>query len=250
MAQQPTHSTQPESRLTMPLLPRTLLPTLFSSLSRATSTPTRWTLLRKLKSENPNDIVGELRGSATFTPLRSSPTASTSTTITTDPNPGTSASPDAETDQELLYSEEGSLPASFGPGLSWTKKYIWRFTRDGNVSVWFVKVDKKQDAEEEPDYLFHQFDFGLSPSAPGSGTDVVSGEELVTPPTPPEVPSAATTKVIAARGSHLCINDMYRTAYAFRVEEGSGEVVSWASRHVVRGPKKGQDIVNLYSREL
>jgi hypothetical protein len=116
--------------------------------------------------------------------------------------------------------------------------------------VWFVKVDQKQDAEDERDYLFHKFDFGLSPSAPGSGTDVVSGEELVTPPTPPEVPGARATKIIAARGNHLCINDMYRTAYAFRVEEGSGEVVSWASRHVVRGPKKGQDIVNLYSREI
>ncbi|KAJ0422186.1 hypothetical protein BJY00DRAFT_311250 [Aspergillus carlsbadensis] len=254
MTQEPAQYTLPESQPTMAPLPRTLLPNLFSSLSRTTSgpssTPTRWTLLRTLKSENPNDIVGELRGSATFTPLRSSPTASISTPITADSKPDTTTSPDTETDQELLYSEEGSLPASFGPGLRWTKKYIWHFPRDGNVSVWFVKVDKKQDAEEERDYLFHRFDFGVSPSAPGSGTDVVSGEEFVTPPTPPEVFGAAATKVITARGNHLCINDMYRTAYAFRVEEGSGEVVSWASRHVVRGPKKGQDIMNLYSREV
>ncbi|KAL3496505.1 hypothetical protein BJX62DRAFT_232174 [Aspergillus germanicus] len=237
----------------MPPLHRTLLSNLFSSLSRTSgpsSTPTRWTLLRTLKSENPNDIVGELRGSATFTPLRSSPTASIPTSVAPGSTPDTNTTSDTETDQELLYSEEGSLPASFGPGLTWTKKYIWCFAPDGNVSVWFVKVDKKQDAEDERDYLFHKFDFGLSPSAPGSGTDVVSGDELVTPPTPPEVPGAIATKVIAARGNHLCINDMYRTAYAFRVEEGSGEVVSWASRHVVRGPKKGQDIVNLYSREI
>ncbi|KAL2852543.1 hypothetical protein BJY01DRAFT_244541 [Aspergillus pseudoustus] len=235
-----------------PSLPRTLLPTLFSSLSRTTSslssTPTRWTLLRTLKSENPNDIVGELHGSAVFTPLRSSSAAPTSSS--TPPTAASKPDSDTEPDQELLYGEEGSLPESFGPGLRWTKKYIWRLGRDGNVSVWFVKVDKNPDpeSEEERDYLFHEFDFGLSPSAPGSGTDVISGEEFVTPPTPPEVPGAVKTKVIAARGNHLCINDMYRTAYAFRVEEGSGEVISWASRHVVRGPKKGQDIVNLYSR--
>ncbi|KAL2801873.1 hypothetical protein BJX63DRAFT_426452 [Aspergillus granulosus] len=238
-----------------PSLPRNLLPTLFSSLSRTTSgpssPPTRWTLLRTLKSENPNDIVGELHGTAVFTPLRSPQPASIRTSTppgAVDSKPDTNTS--TETDQELLYSEEGSLPQSFGPGLRWTKKYIWRFGRDGSVSVWFVKVDKKPniDAEEERDYLFHEFDFGLSPSAPGAGTDAVSGEEFVTPPTPPDVPGATRTKVIAARGNHLCINDMYRTAYAFRIEEGSGEVVSWASRHVVRGPKKGQDIVNLYSR--
>ncbi|KAL3456495.1 hypothetical protein BJX64DRAFT_281322 [Aspergillus heterothallicus] len=242
----------------MPLsLPRNLLPTLFSSLSRTTSgpssTPTRWTLLRTLKSENPNDIVGELHGSAVFTPLRSSPTASTpQSTSSPAPAADSKEDSDAETDQELLYSEEGSLPQSFGPGLRWTKQYIWRFTRDGNVSVWFVKVDKKPDpdAEAERDYLFHEFDFGLSPSAPGTGTDAVSGDEFVMPPTPPEVPGAMQTKVIAARGNHLCINDMYRTAYAFRIEEQSGEVVSWASRHVVRGPKKGQDIVNLYTKGL
>ncbi|KAL4734781.1 hypothetical protein BDV11DRAFT_49112 [Aspergillus similis] len=223
---------------TMP--PRHLLQTMFSSLTRAPliSTPTSWTLLRTLKSENPNDIQGDLHGTATFTPLR------TSQTETND----TDTSGEGHTD--LLYSESGSLPTSFGPGLRWTKKYIWRLSANGRISVWFVKPDKKPapdgEEEEEADYLFHEFDFA-STSSSDSNT-----AEFVTPPLPPEMQGlarASTTKVIAARGNHLCIDDMYRTAYAFRIDE-SGEVLSWASRHVVRGPRKGQDIVNLYSRGI
>lgn len=108
--------------------------------------------------------------------------------------------------------------------------------------------------EEEADYLFHEFDF-VSSSPESTATSELkseSGEEFVAPPVPPEVGSGSglQTKIVAARGNHLCIKDMYRTAYAFRVAEGSGEVLSWASRHVVKGPKKGQDIVNLYSRAM
>ncbi|RDW70700.1 uncharacterized protein DSM5745_08211 [Aspergillus mulundensis] len=245
MPQPPLSSAEP----TMP--PRPLLQTIFSSLTRApspsttpstsTSTPPSWTLLRTLKSENPNDIQGDLHGTATFTPLP----------------PHRPQAPKAENEEEggaeehtdLLYSESGSLPTSFGPGLRWTKKYIWRLSANGRISVWFVKMDKKPSGQssdaEEADYLFHEFDFAATASSE------MNSAEFVAPPMPPEVPGlprGATTKVIAARGNHLCIDDMYRTAYAFRVDEGSGEVLSWASRHVVRGPKKGQDIVNLYSR--
>ena len=70
-------------------------------------------------------------------------------------------------------------------------------------------------------------------------------EGYVSAPVPPEV--SGETVVVTASGNHLCINDMYRTAYAFRIREEDGEVVSWASRHVVRGPKKDQDIVNYYT---
>lgn len=123
-------------------------------------------------------------------------------------------------------------------------------------------MDKKQKSsadgdgdgqvpEEEADYLFHEFDF-VSSSSSESASKSESGEEFVTPPVPPEVASHSglQTQIVAARGNHLCIKDMYRTAYAFRVAEGSGEVLSWASRHVVKGPKKGQDIINLYSRAM
>lgn len=262
---------------------RSLLPSLFSSLARGPSTPQTWTLLRTLKSENPNDIQGDLHGTATFTKLETKQTQSqeSSQEINTTANTPTDAEQDTkntdldlqETHKDLLYSESGSLPLSFGPGLQWTKKYIWRLA-DDKISVWFVKPDtststtktsstsstspaeKEQRKQEEADYLFHEFDFEFAADAQAL-LDSAMDEEFVNPPLPPDVEGSDSggvekkkkkTRIIAARGNHLCVEDMYRTAYAFRICEGSGEVVSWASRHVVRGPRKGQDIVNLYSR--
>ncbi|KAJ9488158.1 hypothetical protein VN97_g5140 [Penicillium thymicola] len=217
----------------MPTMPsRQLLSTLITSLSN-----TRWALTRTLRSENPLDLNGELRGTATFT---AQPPTTTTTT----------------TDRDWLYCEEGEIPSNVGtgalpPGLRWTKKYIWRQDSDsGRVSVWFVKV---APGPEEADYLFHNFDFESgSDSLVGSGSGSAQKDpgEFIAPPVPPAVSTSANeTTVLNARGNHLCINDMYRTAYAFRIEPDTGEVLSWASRHVVRGPKKGQDIVNRYEKE-
>ncbi|KAF4766870.1 hypothetical protein HAV15_011031 [Penicillium sp. str.  len=184
---------------------RQLLSTIITSLSN-----TRWTLTRTLRSENPLDLNGELRGTATFT----------------------AQPPTTTTDRDWLYCEEGEIPSNVGtgalpPGLRWTKKYIWRQDSDsGRVSVWFVKLESQS---------------GSAQKDPG---------EFVAPPVPPAVSTSGNeTTVLNARGNHLCINDMYRTAYAFRIESDTGEVLSWASRHVVRGPKKGQDIVNRYEKE-
>ncbi|KAJ5305892.1 hypothetical protein PENANT_c015G05337 [Penicillium antarcticum] len=223
----------------MPPLPsRQLLTALVTSLSN-----TRWTLTRTLRSENPLDLNGELRGNATFTPQP--PTNTTTTNITT-------------TDQDWLYCEDGEIPNTINigatqPGLRWTKKYIWRLSPEtGRVSVWFVKV---APGPEEADYLFHDFEFD-SESGLLDSTEVKSDAqndpgEFVAPPVPSAVLATGSgneTTVLNARGNHLCINDMYRTAYAFRIEPETGAVISWASRHVVRGPKKGQDIVNQYVR--
>ncbi|KAL4791376.1 hypothetical protein BDV19DRAFT_370506 [Aspergillus venezuelensis] len=245
-------STNTNTNIAITMSPRTL-PALFSSLARSPTTgaPKCWTLLRNLKSENANDLTGDLHGTATFAPLPPYPVS------TQNQNQG-------QGHQDLLYSEEGSLPASFGPGLRWTKKYIWRLSPEGKISVWFVKVDQVyKDGEEEADYLFHEFnvDSAISTSDDLDTLDVsasvaaiealgVNMEDFVVAPVPP--PASATgstrTRVISARGNHLCIDDMYRTAYSFRIDERSGEVLSWASRHVVKGPKKGQDIVNFYTR--
>lgn len=200
--------------------PRQLLSTLITSLSN-----TRWNLTRTLRSENPLDLNGELRGTATFT-----------------------AQPPTTTDRDWLYCEEGEIPnvgiGAIQPGLRWTKKYIWRIGDDGRVSVWFVKV---APGPEETDYLFHDFEFD-SATEPHLGLERSpqndSGEWVA--PVPPAV--AGETTVLNARGNHLCINDMYRTAYAFRIQPDTGEVLSWASRHIVRGPKKEQEIVNRYKR--
>jgi len=191
-----------------------LLTTLFNSLGNS-----RWSLTRVLRSDNPLDFNGELRGTAAFSPLSS--------------------------DHDWLYSEEGEIPSSIGgaaaiAGLRWTKKYIWRTNESGRISVWFVKV---APGPEEADYLFHNFDFAES-LPKGKETS----PEFVSPPTPPAIETSDTTTVLEAQGNHLCINDMYRTAYAFRIRPETGEVLSWASRHVVKGPKKDQDIINFYSR--
>ncbi|OQE28822.1 hypothetical protein PENSTE_c003G01830 [Penicillium steckii] len=193
---------------------RQLLTTLFNSLGNS-----RWSLTRILRSDNPLDFNGELRGTAAFSPLSS--------------------------DHDWLYSEEGEIPSSIGgaaaiAGLRWTKKYIWRTNDTGRISVWFVKV---APGPEEADYLFHNFDFAESlPEGKETSPDFVS------PPTPPAIETSGTTTVLEAQGNHLCINDMYRTAYAFRIRPETGEVLSWASRHVVKGPKKDQDIINSYTR--
>lgn len=138
-------------------------------------------------------------------------------------------------------------------GLRWSKKYLWRLSDDGKISVWFVKVTRGGDHSknpailenmEEADYLFHEFDFdgGVSPL-------IEKSEMQVSAPRPPPSPETDTATILLARGNHLCINDMYRTAYAFHIHPESGEVLSWSSRHVVKGPKKNQDIVNMYQLE-
>jgi len=140
---------------------------------------------------------------------------------------------------------------------------------------------QKGNEEDEADYLFHEFDFEFykdpcSSPSPGSGIqqqlktpinventspskdqDNRETETSIAPPAPPPVPFlqqqqpavAEKTTILNARGHHLCINDLYQTAYSFRIRTDTGEVLSWASRHVVKGPKKNQDIMNLYERE-
>ncbi|RAK91570.1 hypothetical protein BO79DRAFT_207876 [Aspergillus costaricaensis CBS 115574] len=227
------------------------LNTLFTSL------PTKnWTLLRVLKSANPHDINGNLHGTASFTSL-----PDTTVTSTQDP-----PSPQ----RQLLYTETGTLPPHIGHNLQWKKSYIWRLksspstatstpTVKDDLSVWFVKVGDEKVA----DYLFHGMEFLDNDESGSGGDEDGDGEEFVSAPVPPPatIPGGGKggeqTVVVTARGNHLCINDMYRTAYAFRVVkteeddsdggDGIGEVVSWASRHVVKGPKKDQDIVNYYT---
>ncbi|KAL1998731.1 hypothetical protein VTN02DRAFT_5654 [Thermoascus thermophilus] len=252
------------------------LSALFTSLAGS-----RWTLTRTLRSANPADIHGKLTGTATFTPLvrqdsATSPDGSEAGT-------GTATATGTGDGREMVYKEEGEMPAVPGsgipPGLRWSKRYLWRLSSNstsssssssssstststtgdedgggGGISVWFVKVandtrsknsSQVQEEEAEADYLFHRFEFDFdSDLKPESDSDPT----FVSPP-PPPLPSPTantTTTILTAHGTHLCINDLYRTAYAFRVRPDTGEVVSWASRHVVKGPRKDQEIVNVY----
>ena len=134
---------------------------LFNSLSQHSR---RWTLTRKLRSDNPADLNGELKGIATFTPR---PQGGGGGGLMVRP-------------KEMLYREEGEMPSLIKvpgmAGLKWTKKYIWRLNGEGSgeednghtdplaISVWFVKVSARMKMdqelqEDEADYLFHEFDF-------------------------------------------------------------------------------------------
>ncbi|KAJ5758895.1 hypothetical protein N7520_006051 [Penicillium odoratum] len=181
----------------------------------------RWSLTRTLRSTNVHEINGQLNGTATFTQL---------------PN------------QDWLYTESGQFPASALPpalagmaNATWSKKYIWRLNEaTAQLSAWFVKIGSGPD---EADYLFHNFDFT------DDGRISLEGGEEHFPPVPalPENTREDQTYVLRARGDHLCINDMYRTSYAFRFVCETEELVSWSSLHVVRGPAKTQEIRNQYS---
>ncbi|KAL1952819.1 hypothetical protein VTO42DRAFT_4124 [Malbranchea cinnamomea] len=282
-----------------------------------------WTLRRTLRSENPADLQGELRGKACFQQVpRARPKTEKAVKDLDDSTedkkeeervPPRLTARTADDMIDLLYVEEGEVPslsagrgASTMAGLRWSRKYVWRLTTtttttimpgrsrsrsgddgsgrracpaprdkdgpaetqeterrsghdretDGVISVWFVKPA----THDEPDYLFHEMRFEpvaeLS-SVSSSDTEMLAQTQV---PIPPDVPGRETT-VLVARGEHLCVRDNYSTTYAFRVttaaaeqdedDDGpsAGEVVSWASRHVVKGPSKNQDILNMYSRD-
>ncbi|KAJ5924181.1 hypothetical protein N7466_008368 [Penicillium verhagenii] len=188
----------------------------------------RWSLNRTLRSTNVNEINGQLSGTATFTQLP--------------------ANTNADQSQDWLYTESGQFPASALPpalagmaNATWSKKYIWRLSdATSQLSAWFVKVGSGPD---EADYLFHNFDFTED------GRISLEGGEEHFPPVPalPANTADEQTYVLRARGDHLCINDMYRTSYAFRFLRDTEELVSWSSLHVVRGPAKTQEIRNQYA---
>ncbi|KAJ5256650.1 hypothetical protein N7478_012754 [Penicillium angulare] len=192
-------------------------------LLKLLSGPT-WSLTRNLRSTNKNEINGQLLGTATFTKLVASDEV-----------------------QDWLYTESGQFPTSSAlpPALAgmasatWSKKYIWRLSNaPSELSAWFVKVGSANEA----DYLFHKFDFGSD-----ANISINSAEQYAAPvPILPEGIQSDQTRVLQARGDHLCINDMYRTSYAFRFHRDTNELLSWSSLHVVRGPAKSQEITNHY----
>lgn len=178
---------------------------------------------------------------------------------------------------------EGSSHSYHGQDMS-----VWFVKTSTRMKMNQERQQPQEYEEDEADYLFHEFDFDFSKdprASPSSGiqqqlkthTDIVDKnkhrtkdqdnrttpetepepEISIAPPTPPlgsllqqQQPAVAEkTAILNARGHHLCINDVYQTAYSFRVRSDTGEVLSWASRHVVKGPKKNQDIVNFYERE-
>lgn len=243
-------------------------PLLSNASTNSLPSPRKWHLRRILRSDNPADINAELTGIATFHPLHNN-------------NNSNHDDGGKQKYKQMVYKEEGEMPSTVQgmAGLKWTKKYIWRLNNannndntdnpensvarsdetngTGGLSIWFVKIKtgserNREDHQDEADYLFHEFDLSSQQQQTTESSEIVSLE----PPMPPPLKISSTlaethpeTKVIHARGDHLCVKDMYYTAYSFRIVPETGEVLSWASRHVVKGPKKNQDIINLYSIE-
>ncbi|EZF33595.1 hypothetical protein H109_01330 [Trichophyton interdigitale MR816] len=206
---------------------------LASSIFKALATDSQsWNLTRRLKSDNQLDMQGELKGTATFKPARNR-------------GPGIS--------NDLVYEEQGEMRDPSGRnsmGMKWSRKYMWRLS-DSSLSVWFVKINMEsskestQDGQTEdlPDYIFHQLRFMDEDEGEKGGLEAT---DLVPPATASD---EGETDVLFAHGSHLCVKDNYETTYAFRVSKGCISCIhSWTSSHVVKGPKKSQRIVNLYTR--
>ena len=116
------------------------------------------------------------------------------------------------------------------------KGYIWCLNlgaeEEGSeqISSWFIKPGTEMDK----DYLFHAFSFVDTIQHDGhSGT------------------------IFHAKGSHLCIKDMYDTEYWFHLQDQDGESTTlssptlngWRMRHVVKGPKKDQIIETTFTKD-
>lgn len=259
----PTTSTREPSSTHPPnSVPATAI---FNSLAR---NPRPWILTRRLWSENSSDLQGELKGVATFTPKP--------TLHSVNHNHNRNDAGEEEPNKhitEMVYKEEGetAAPGLRGvAGMTWTKKYIWRLADDGHtgdsIEVWFVKIPdgkaissstatttgKGNEAEDESDYVFHNLRFGNTADGANNALSLdgttTFGETVI----PQEnFSSDGDFATLTAHGHHLCVNDTYQTTYSFRLqgEDSSFEVVRWASKHVVTGPKKNQVITNTYHRE-
>ncbi|KAK2749616.1 hypothetical protein FQN57_005838 [Myotisia sp. PD_48] len=194
-----------------------------------------WALSRTLLSDNHLELQGELNGVAFFQHNQNG---------------------------DLVYEEMGDMSgvAKNMTGMKWSRKYIWKMgskpecQHASDLSVWFAKVSQTNSKEPGPggyndtpeaDYLFHKLEFLSEPVMIENNTENGVAQGLLVPPPVPDI----STKVFLARGSHLCVNDMYATTYAFRVSDDDElDVKSWSTRHVVNGPKKSQHIVNMYQR--
>ncbi|KAK6504427.1 hypothetical protein TWF506_002626 [Arthrobotrys conoides] len=177
-----------------------------------------WTLRRTLTSAIPSFPSGTFTGSATFTPIPSSP----------------SSPSDQKQKETLLYTETGELITTNGLTLRANKKYIYTYSpTDDKLSAWFVKESRGDDNQTkindenntidggnsrntvEIDYLFHELVFGEGGE---EGAGVMADGKWT------------------AIGDHLCIKDNYSARYEFEV--GKGEVRRWMLKYDVKGPAK------------
>ncbi|KAF3910403.1 hypothetical protein ABW20_dc0103584 [Dactylellina cionopaga] len=122
---------------------------------------------------------------------------------------------------EYLYIEEGEFSdESRGLKFNATRRYVWRYTeKNDKLSVWFNKTATGD--ERKADYLFHEIDI-IKPTGEG-GQDGWK-----------------------AKGSHLCVEDMYNVQYNFKFQ--AVNLKEWRITYTVDGPKKDYTIDGVYRR--
>lgn len=112
-------------------------------------------------------------------------------------------STDDEYDAEYLYVESGTLETLQGLTLQASRRYVYRYREaTDQITVWFVKGDGKT-----VDYLYNELVFDAEPE---DGW--------------------------VANSDHLCIADMYRSAYEFLFR--GVHLDKFNVKHVVKGPNK------------
>jgi tRNA A64-2'-O-ribosylphosphate transferase len=163
---------------------------LFSQLSGT------WQMQRKITNFLQPEFAGAIYGSAAFQPR--SPTSE-------------------EAQLEYLYSEAGVFNTTLGVKMDVRRRWIWRVSQRGSISVHFVKADS-----ESEDYLYHVLAF--------------------------DAPSSETWKdaILTARADHPCEADFYKSFYEFHVKAGQLDKI--VVKHEVKGPAKDYISKTRYTR--
>lgn len=153
---------------------------LFSQLSGT------WQMQRKITNFLQPEFAGDIQGSAAFQPR--SPTSE-------------------EAQSEYLYSEAGVFDTTLGAKMDVRRRWIWRVSQEGSVSIHFVKADG-----ESEDYLYHVLAFNDAPSEKWKDA------------------------ILTARADHPCEADFYKSFYEFHVKAGQLDKI--VVKHEVKGPAK------------
>jgi hypothetical protein len=123
---------------------------------------------------------------------------------------------------EYLYSESGTFTTTQGAKMSVKRRWLWRVSKQGSISVHFVNSDGHSE-----EYLYQVLSFN-------EPTDKDGQHALV------------------AHGDHACEDDHYKSTYEFFLEsskEGS-QLSKFMVRHVVQGPEKDYISESWHHRRL
>lgn len=155
-----------------------------------------WNMHRKITNFLQTEFAGNISGSATFQPR----------TPTSD-----------EAKLEYLYSESGVFETALGAKMDVRRRWIWRLSGHGAISIHFVKAD-----EESEDYLYHVLAIQESSCDDGGN------------------------EVLKACADHLCEADFYKSFYEFYTP--AKRLSNFIVKHEVKGPAKDYISETRYSR--